>query len=183
MEDVKLFGYTLWKKSTESMIRSLFDEHEKALKEQKERMCEDIHEWRDETINRIRQYATEQIMLVEQKYKEKLDILYQTADQFVVQVRIHETMNKTEEINHLLEQCRGVKFQLAALQKYDQPLLFIEVPRKKRTVMNQNKNGTDEDAFLGSSSIEIDEGNANDNQDTRSKLYPNMGFTTEWRRE
>jgi len=168
------------KSQAEVEIRQLFEQYQKTLTDQKCKMCDDIADWRDATIDSIYKHANQQTYFLEQKYKKKLDILNKACQQFVEELRLYEQLNNTEDVNRLLEQCKGLKIELAALEHKGQTIPFVEVTSTKWIVTNQDENEVVENANLNfdNSSTVKHQKKEDNNHNTPSNLHRNEAFTT-----
>jgi hypothetical protein len=154
----------------------LFEGYQKTLLEQKQKLCDDITGWGDALIQSICKHANLQKCYLDQEYSRQVRELNESRNQFIEDLHVREQMKNTEEINQLLEQCRALKYQLAALEISEQTIPYIEVPCKKKLVKN-NRNGFD-DADIGmfsidNDSIENDHKGVQNNVITNPTLYRN----------
>ncbi len=116
---------------------------------------------------------------LEQVYSERVQYLNETCNQFIEDLHVREQMKNTEKINQLLEQCKALKFELAALETTVQTIPYIQVPCKKKSTL-RNQDGFDA-AETGMLSIDNDSTEKYDNEsetgmNARSTLCINQSF-------
>jgi hypothetical protein len=175
MAGITVLGYTVWKSNTEVEIRKSFAQYAKALNVQKLKMCDEIVDWGDALIHSIAQHVNHQRYNLECEYSRRLNILNNTCDRYVGEIRVHEKINDTEQINQLLEQCKTLKFELDTLETSLQNIPFINVPSKKKSLIeNQDVFDTTEikRIQIDNDSTEEDDDEVEDNTNTYSKSSP-----------
>jgi hypothetical protein len=179
MSGLTLFGFKISKSQTEREIQNLFQHYEKTLSDQKLKMSNDISEWGEALMRSIYKYVQKQKYLLEQQYANKIRCLNQTCQQFVEELRVHEQLNTTDQIEQLLNKCQALKFELDALEYKVQSIRFIEVPTKQRMVMNQDESDVieTENNKLNINSTVKNNNEAEDNMDTHLKLDRSMSST------
>lgn len=182
---VRALGSTILKNQPEKEIQKLFVQYEKTLADQKAKHCDDITRWGDTIVSNIYQYVNQQKCLVEQEYVNQIEYLNKTCQQFVEELRVHEEMDNTGQINQLLDRCKALKIELVALEYHGQTIPFIEVPNKALVAMDRNDFhviDTVNDKFANNSTVK-DDNKTEDNINTHSKLYPNIPITSAKRTE
>ncbi|CAF0969943.1 unnamed protein product [Rotaria sordida] len=90
-----------------------------------------INEWGDTLIRSIRQHVNKQTYRLEQEYDNEVDYLKQQNQLFINELYIREQTNTTEQIDQLLDRCKALKFELAALEYNQQPIQLIQVTRRE----------------------------------------------------
>jgi len=180
MSGLTLFGFKISKSQTEREIQKLFERYEKTLSDQKLKMCDDITEWGDALTRIIDTHVNKQKDLLEQEYTNQISYMNQTCQRFVEELRVHEQLNKTEQMNQLLNKCQALKFELGALEYNVQHIRFIEVPIKQRMKMNQDEFDIieTENNKLNINSTVKNNNEAEDTMDTHLKLYPSLSSTS-----
>jgi len=179
MSGLTLFGLKISKSQTEREIQNLFQHYEKTLSDQKLKMCDDITEWGDALTRIIDTHVNKQKDLLEQEYTNQISYMNQTCQRFVEELRVHEQLNKTEQMNQLLNKCQALKFELDALEYKVKRIRLIKVPTKQRMEMNQDEFDIieTENNKLNINSTVKSNNEAEDNMDAHFKLYPSLSFT------
>ncbi len=167
MAGVKFLGYTVFKSNTEREIQALYEERQKVLLEQKQKLHEDISEWRDALIRSIYKHASLQKYYLEQEYSKQIRFLNHAHKTFIRDLHVREEMKKTEEIDQLLEQFKQLKYQLAALAISAESIPFIRVPYKQELKPNRF-----DDAEIGTNQIDNDSTEI-DNNEVKSNVIIN----------
>ncbi|CAF4098666.1 unnamed protein product [Rotaria sp. Silwood2] len=139
MSRFSLFGYTIGQSRSEKEINTLFQYYEKTLSGQKSKMLNDIGEWQDSFIHVIRQHAEKQIYRLEQEYDNEVRYLKQQCKLFIDELYRHEETNKAEKIDQLLDRCKALKFELAALEYIEQPIPLIQVTQRESVNIKLDK--------------------------------------------
>lgn len=181
MAAVKLFGVTILKSQAESEVRQLFEQYEKTLADQRYKMSDDINEWCDVLTNRIRTHSNRQLCNLEREYTMRLDSLRQICHRYVMEIRVHEQLKKTEEVTALLDQCKALKIELFELQRNEKRIEFLKVPTKQRIVMNEDKVDETENEnveFHNNSTVE-NNGTAKYNNRVYPEIHQNGAFTSD----
>ena len=129
---MKIFGFNVFKSNVEKEIQALYEEHCKALAEQKQKLFDDITEWGDALIQSIYKHTSQQQYYLEQNYAKQVRFLNEAYKNFIQDLRVREEMKKTEEVDQLIQQFKELKYQLAALESHIQNVPFIEVPDKQK---------------------------------------------------
>jgi len=179
MAAVTFLGFTLVKSQAETEIRKLFECYQKTLLAQKFKVYDDITEWADAITLSISKHAKQQKYYIEQEYSKQLRYLNETCNQFIEDLHVQQQMKNTEQINQLLEQCKALKFELAALETTVQTIPYIQVPcEKKSTIRNQDGFDVTETGMfsIDNSSTESDDNESETGMNARSTLYINQSF-------
>jgi hypothetical protein len=180
MAGVTLFGFQIIKSQTEREIHKLFAQHEKTLSAQKSKLFDDITQWGDALMRAIYKHVNYQKYLLEQEYVKQIEYLNTTCQGFIEELHVHEEMKNTQQMDQLLDQCKTLKFELAALEHHGQRIPFIQVPIKEAQVMNRDEFdfiGTENDK-LNNNSIAKDDNEIEDNTGANSKSYSNIPSTS-----
>ncbi|CAF1344780.1 unnamed protein product [Rotaria sordida] len=105
-------------------------------------MLTDINEWGDTLIHNICQHVNKQIDRITQEYDNEMRYLKQRYQLFIDELYIHEQTNTTEQVNQLLDRCKALKFELAALEYTQQPIQLIQVTQQESVNINLNELNT-----------------------------------------
>ena len=126
-------------------IRKIFDGYGKKLLEQKEQMTKKINVWRNKCFREIDEHVTEEKQRLEQEYNRQKDLLDQQRQKFTKEASSQEKKKDKEHIRHLIDQCKDLKFQLAAFKCIKREVEFIQLMvEDQQTQTNQNKRSTNE---------------------------------------
>jgi hypothetical protein len=179
MASIKFLGFTIVKSQAEREIHKLFEQYEKTLLDQKQKICDDITQWGDALTQSIYRHANLQKSYLEREYSKRVQYLNETYNQFIEDLHVREQMKKTEEINQLLEQCKALKFELAVLETTVQTIPYIEVPcNENSTIKNQDGFDAAETGMLSidNGPTEKDDNESETGMNARSTLYINQSF-------
>jgi hypothetical protein len=180
MSGLTLFGFTIFKSQAEREILNIFERYEKTLSDQKLKMCDDITEWGDAVTRIIDTHVNKQKCLLEQEYTNQISYLNRICQRFVEELRVHEQLNKTDQIEQLLNKCQALKFELDAFEYKVKRIRLIEVPTKQQMEMNQDEFDIieTENNKLNINSTVKSNSEVEDNMDTHLKLYPSLSSTS-----
>jgi hypothetical protein len=138
MAEVRLFGFTLLRSSTEQDLHKLFDRYKKTLSEQKSKISDDIAEWRDKLIRDIHKHVNGQKDFLEQQYEYEVRSLDDKRQDFIDTLRTCQKSNDTDQIQRLLDLCNSLQIELATVKYHQQDIMFIQLTRPEPASVNLN---------------------------------------------
>ena len=132
-----------WVKSWEKQINNLCESFKTELETCRRSMLQEIDVWGNALLAQIHSHILEQKNILNQEYLcQKADIDTIRRD-YVDTGRKHDSNHDTEQINHLITQCKTLTFQLGALEFTERSLPFIVFLKEEREKQNQSTLGND----------------------------------------
>jgi hypothetical protein len=126
-------------------IKSLFDQYNVTLLEQKKKMSEEITKWGSDLIREITQYVADQKKLLEEQFENQKRAIEAKRKQSMSDLAKQEKKKDNEEINRLLAECKDLKFELTALEYCKHRVNYIQVTTEDQLAQkSRNENGTEE---------------------------------------
>ncbi len=126
-------------------IKSLFDQYNATLLEQKKKMSEEITKWGSDLIREITQHVTDQKKLLEEQFENQRRAIEAKRKQSMSDLAKHDKKKDSEEINRLLAECKDLKFELTTFEYYNRGVEYIQVTTEDQLVeKSRNENGTEE---------------------------------------
>ena len=128
-------------------INDLCDRFGTELSNRKWNMTQEIDGWRNGLLVQINKHVEEQKRLLEQDYTRQRTDIDNFRRQYIDAARQHDYKNDNEQIRQIIVQCKGLKFELGALEFPNQPIPFAQfltegqLEQKKREESNARRAG------------------------------------------
>ncbi|CAF0882920.1 unnamed protein product [Rotaria sp. Silwood1] len=94
-------------------------------------MLNELNEWKEMFIEKIRRYVSKQIDGLEQEYDNEILYLKQQYKLFIDELYIREEVKTAEQIDQLLDRCKALKFELAALEYTERSVELLRVTQRE----------------------------------------------------
>lgn len=132
-------------KRSEREIHNLCNNSARELFNRKFEMHQQINSWRDDLVRQIDDHVRDQTKALEREYEKQMNDVESARCQFLNATRPLENYSgNNERIYQLVEQCKALRFELAALEFPERLVPFIqfmteELIRKKQNERNTKK--------------------------------------------
>ena len=116
----------------ERSLITMFEDFNKILSNQNKDISEQIENWRQSQIKIIDEHAKEQLRLLNREFNDQVQEINGIYNQYLTAIKSYKAKNNHNEINQLLQQCRGLKFELLQLAPSSSNTYFANFVTQKQ---------------------------------------------------
>ncbi|CAF1397889.1 unnamed protein product, partial [Rotaria sordida] len=100
-------------------------------------MSEKLIKWSNKLIHQIEVHVDEQNKLLNEYFENEKCLLETRRKQFLTDAVSQDKKKDKEQIKRLIAECKALKFDLAKIHRYDQPISFMRIMREEQLTLEQ----------------------------------------------
>ncbi|CAF1655615.1 unnamed protein product [Adineta ricciae] len=135
-----MLGFSIGVSAAGRKLNELFEDYQAILDDQRAKSIRRISEWEENTVDNIKQHASDVKNLLEQQYDAQIRSVKETKKTYLSMIDEHEDIRDEQAVHSLLEQCTLLKFELAQIEYHPCSIDFIQLVSKDSELINSKVN-------------------------------------------